>query len=72
MAISGQATFAAVIAVLTTEFWLSVFIPAAVSIALIIYGGVRRRRVLLVLGIVGLLLAAGWLILALRVEEVVE
>ena len=60
------------VAVLTTEFWLSVFIPAAVSVALIMYGGVRRRQVLLALGIVGLLLAAGWLILALYAEAVIE
>jgi hypothetical protein len=61
-----------VIAVLTTEFWLSVFIPATVSVALIAYGGPRRRYVLLVLGIAGLLLAVGWLILALLVEAAVE
>jgi hypothetical protein len=60
------------IAVLTTEFWLSVFIPATVSGALIVYGGLRRRYVLLVLGIAGLLLAVGWLILALYVEAVIE
>jgi hypothetical protein len=62
----------ALIAVLTTEFWLSVFIPATISIALILYGGAMRRYVLLVLGIVGLLLAVGWLIVAVYAEAVVE
>jgi hypothetical protein len=61
-----------VIAVLTTEFWLSVFIPATVSVALIVYGGLRRRYGLVVLGIAGLLVAVGWLILALAVETAIE
>jgi hypothetical protein len=61
-----------VIAVLTTGYWLSVFVPATVSVALIVYGGAKRRYVVLVLGIAGLLLAVGWLILGLYVEAVIE
>jgi hypothetical protein len=40
--------------------------------ALILGGAVTRRGFVLALGIIGLLASAGWLILGLRVDAVVE
>ncbi len=60
------------LAVLTTEFWLSVVIPATASITFIVAGALTRRRLLLAGGTVGLLLAAGWLVLAVYIETVIE
>lgn len=60
------------VGVLTTEFWLSVFFPGVVSIALVGGGIVMRRRLLVALGVVGLVLVAGWLALALYAESVIE
>lgn len=59
-------------AVLTTTFWLTVFLPATASIGLIVGGAITRRVLILVLGVVGLLASAGWLILGLYVESVVQ
>lgn len=60
------------VAVLTTGFWLSVVVPATASIAFLVAGTLTRRRLLLAGGIVGLLLAAGWLVLAVYIETVIE
>jgi proteasome assembly chaperone (PAC2) family protein len=65
------------LAVWTTEGVLSVVLPAAASIGLIVGGVVMRRSssgqqivgsASLLLGVLGLLVSAGWLILALYVE----
>ena len=66
------------LAVWTTEGVLSVVLPAAASIGLIVGGVVMRKRgspgqqwagsALLFLGMLGLLASAGWLILALYIE----
>jgi hypothetical protein len=59
-------------AVLTTTFWLSVALPAAASIGLIVGGTITRKPLVLVLGVLGFLISMGWLVLALYVEAVIE
>ena len=63
---------ATVYAALTTDFWLSVAVPGAVSLCLIAGGTVKRRYIVLAIGILGLLASVGWLILGLYVEAVIE
>ena len=59
-------------AALTTGFWLSVALPGAVSLCLIAGGVVKRRYLVLAIGILGLLASVGWLTLGLYVEAVIE
>jgi hypothetical protein len=61
-----------VYAALTTGAWLSVALPGAVSLCLIAGGVVKRRYLVLAIGILGLLASVGWLILGLYVEAVIE
>jgi hypothetical protein len=54
------------------NFWLSVAIPGFAALCLIAAGAVKRRYLVLAIGILGLLASLGWLILGLYVEAVIE